>query len=72
MNELESTMGMYGFRDLFRVLWSYGGVAKIFSEVRTTFQMPLLFLQVADHRDVLRFASRIFRNVQHMFQKKKT
>ena len=50
----------------------YGGVAKIFSEVRTTFQMPLLFLQVADHRDVLRFVSRIFRNVQYMFQKKKT
>ena len=35
------------FTNYLEFLEVYRGVAKMFSEVRTTFQMPLLFLQVA-------------------------
>ena len=46
-NGLQSRIGMYGFRELFRVLGVYRSEAKIFSGVRTIFRMLLLFLQLA-------------------------
>ena len=44
MNGLQSKMAFANYLEFLEV---YRGVAKIFSEVRTIFQMPLLFLQVA-------------------------
>ena len=48
MNGLQSTIGVYGFRELFRVLWNLQGRSQdFFQGVRTIFQMPPHVLQVA-------------------------
>ena len=71
MNGLQSKMAFANYLEFLEV---YRGVAKIFSEVIIQFsKCPCYFckwqLRSLDHRDVLRFVSRIFRNVQYMFQK---